>query len=36
MRQLHEAGIDPEDIALRQPTLDDVFLKLTDRKEKTA
>lgn len=36
MRQLHEAGIDPEDVALRQPTLDDVFLKLTDRKEKTA
>jgi len=36
MRQLHEAGIDPEDIALRQPTLDDVFLKLTDRKEKTS
>ena len=36
MRQLHEAGIDPEDVALRQPTLDDVFLKLTDRKEKTS
>ncbi|GLJ60518.1 daunorubicin resistance protein DrrA family ABC transporter ATP-binding protein [Microbacterium barkeri] len=36
MRQLHEAGIDPEDVALRQPTLDDVFIKLTDREEKTA
>ncbi|AOS63211.1 ATP-binding cassette domain-containing protein [Actinoalloteichus hymeniacidonis] len=36
MRNLDRAGIDPEDIALRRPTLDDVFLKLTDRKEKAA
>lgn len=36
MRELNRAGIDPEDIALRQPTLDDVFLKLTDRNEKAA
>lgn len=36
MRELNRAGIDPEDIALRQPTLDDVFLKLTDRKEAAA
>ena len=29
VRRLDEAGIAPDDIALRQPTLDDVFLSLT-------
>ena len=29
MRRLGEAGIKIDDIALRRPTLDDVFLKLT-------
>ncbi len=31
VRGLDEAGIRPEDIALRKPTLDDVFLALTGR-----
>ena len=29
IRDLDEAGIDIDDIALRRPSLDDVFLKLT-------
>jgi ABC-2 type transport system ATP-binding protein len=33
VRALHEAGIDAEDIALRRPTLDEVFLQLTGRQE---
>ncbi len=31
VRVLHEAGIEAEDIALRRPTLDEVFLHLTGR-----
>jgi ABC-2 type transport system ATP-binding protein len=31
VRALHTAGIAIEDIALRRPTLDEVFLRLTDR-----
>ena len=31
VRRLDEAGIGIDDIAVRQPTLDDVFLKLTGR-----
>jgi ABC-2 type transport system ATP-binding protein len=31
LRALHTAGIDPDDIALRKPTLDDVFASLTGR-----
>ncbi|MND04187.1 hypothetical protein D3C83_243430 [compost metagenome] len=36
VRALHEAGIEAEDIALRRPTLDEVFLHLTgdDRRAK--
>ncbi|MFF4988359.1 ATP-binding cassette domain-containing protein [Streptosporangium saharense] len=30
---LNEAGVEPEDITLRRPTLDEVFLKLTKEKE---
>ena len=30
MRRLDEAGIDPSELALRQPTLDEVFLSLTN------
>jgi ABC-2 type transport system ATP-binding protein len=30
VRRLDTAGIDPEDVAVRQPTLDEVFLTLTD------
>ncbi len=29
LRQLDEAGVEPEDLALRRPALDDVFLTLT-------
>ena len=29
VRRLDEAGIEPSDLALRRPTLDDVFLSLT-------
>jgi daunorubicin resistance ABC transporter ATP-binding subunit len=29
VRRLDEAGIDPEDVAVHQPSLDDVFLRLT-------
>ena len=29
LRELEAAGIDAEDVALRRPTLDDVFLQLT-------
>jgi ABC-2 type transport system ATP-binding protein len=29
VRRLDEAGVDVDDIALRRPTLDDVFLTLT-------
>ena len=32
IRELDAAGIEPRDIALRKPTLDDVFLTLTGRK----
>jgi ABC-2 type transport system ATP-binding protein len=31
VRALHEAGIDAEDIVLRRPTLDEVFLQLTEQ-----
>jgi ABC-2 type transport system ATP-binding protein len=31
VRALDDAGIDIEDITVRQPTLDEVFLKLTGR-----
>ncbi|MFF6913918.1 ATP-binding cassette domain-containing protein [Streptomyces sp. NPDC012466] len=38
VRALHEAGIEAEDVALRRPTLDEVFLHLTgdDRRVKEA
>ena len=29
MRRLDDAGVDVDDLALRRPTLDDVFLALT-------
>ena len=29
MRSIHDAGVEIEDIALRQPNLDEVFLALT-------
>jgi ABC-2 type transport system ATP-binding protein len=32
---LREAGVEPADIALRRPSLDEVFLQLTDRQEAT-
>ncbi|MFE3899616.1 ATP-binding cassette domain-containing protein [Streptomyces sp. NPDC059153] len=32
VRALEEAGIEAEDIAVRRPTLDEVFLSLTDRR----
>jgi ABC-2 type transport system ATP-binding protein len=31
VRALDEAGVDVEDISLRRPTLDEVFLALTGR-----
>ena len=34
MRALEEAGIEAEDIAVRRPTLDEVFLHLTDRRRR--
>jgi ABC-2 type transport system ATP-binding protein len=36
VRALEEAGIEAEDVALRRPTLDEVFLHLTDRTKETA
>ncbi|MET8570502.1 ATP-binding cassette domain-containing protein [Streptomyces sp. NPDC004783] len=33
VRALREAGLDAEDVALRRPTLDEVFLHLTDHAE---
>ena len=30
VRALDQLGIDPEDLVLRRPTLDEVFLTLTD------
>ena len=30
---LTDAGVDPEDLSVRRPTLDEVFLQLTDRKQ---
>ncbi len=36
VRALEEAGIEAEDVALRRPTLDEVFLHLTDRTEEAA
>ncbi|MCX4907754.1 ATP-binding cassette domain-containing protein [Streptomyces sp. NBC_00878] len=36
VRALEEAGIEPEDIALRRPTLDEVFLHLTGKPEEAA
>ncbi|MFG2630116.1 ATP-binding cassette domain-containing protein [Streptomyces sp. NPDC048473] len=36
LRALEEAGIEAEDIAVRRPTLDEVFLSLTDRKPEHA
>jgi ABC-2 type transport system ATP-binding protein len=35
LRTLHEEGIVAEDIGLRRPTLDDVFLRLTGRRAET-
>ncbi|MYR46237.1 ATP-binding cassette domain-containing protein [Streptomyces sp. SID5910] len=35
VRALREAGVEAEDVALRRPTLDEVFLHLTDRTEET-
>ncbi|MHA5050362.1 ATP-binding cassette domain-containing protein [Streptomyces sp. SD15] len=35
VRALEEAGIEAEDVALRRPTLDEVFLHLTGREERT-
>jgi ABC-2 type transport system ATP-binding protein len=35
VRALEETGIEVEDIALRRPTLDEVFLHLTDRDDRT-
>lgn len=32
VRALEAAGIEAEDIAVRRPTLDEVFLSVTDRK----
>lgn len=32
VRQLDAAGVDPEDVAVRRPTLDDVFLRLTGKR----
>jgi len=36
VRALDEAGVDVEDMALRRPTLDEVFLALTNHKEEVA
>ncbi|MEU9590434.1 ATP-binding cassette domain-containing protein [Streptomyces sp. NPDC048219] len=36
VRALREAGIEAEDVALRRPTLDEVFLHLTDHAEEAA
>jgi ABC-2 type transport system ATP-binding protein len=36
VRALEEAGIDAEDVALRRPTLDEVFLHLTGAEEEAA
>ncbi|MEU5624899.1 ATP-binding cassette domain-containing protein [Streptomyces tendae] len=36
VRALEEAGIEAEDVALRRPTLDEVFLHLTDRMKEAA
>jgi ABC-2 type transport system ATP-binding protein len=35
LRQLDAAGVAPEDLALRRPTLDEVFLALTGRRATT-
>jgi ABC-2 type transport system ATP-binding protein len=36
MRALEQAGVTVEDLALRRPTLDEVFLRLTGRPEVAA
>ncbi|MGV9593453.1 ATP-binding cassette domain-containing protein [Streptomyces tendae] len=36
VRALEESGIEAEDVALRRPTLDEVFLHLTDRTKEAA
>jgi ABC-2 type transport system ATP-binding protein len=36
MRALQDAGIAAEDIALRRPTLDEVFLQLTGHRTEVA
>jgi ABC-2 type transport system ATP-binding protein len=36
VRALEEAGLEAEDVALRRPTLDEVFLHLTDHTEEAA
>jgi ABC-2 type transport system ATP-binding protein len=36
VRELDRAGVAAADVGLRRPTLDEVFLRLTDRKESTA
>ncbi|MGN9847569.1 daunorubicin/doxorubicin resistance ABC transporter ATP-binding protein DrrA, partial [Nonomuraea sp. H19] len=33
VRELDRAGVAAADVSLRRPTLDEVFLRLTDRKE---
>jgi ABC-2 type transport system ATP-binding protein len=35
LRRLHAVGVTPEDVALRKPTLDDVFLALTGHRATT-
>ncbi|RKR91240.1 ABC-2 type transport system ATP-binding protein [Micromonospora pisi] len=36
VRLLDQAGVDPEDVAVRRPTLDEVFLRLTAKAEPAA
>jgi len=36
LRALEEHGIEAEDVALRRPTLDEVFLRLTGRPAEVA
>ncbi len=36
LRTLQEAGVEAADLAVRRPTLDEVFLHLTDREEVAA
>jgi ABC-2 type transport system ATP-binding protein len=36
VRELDRAGVAAVDVSLRRPTLDEVFLRLTDRKERVS